>query len=344
MAGFIIVFLAGLIGGFAPTPLKFMRRFAYEHWGFVASLVGYLAIPWALLFFICPDVPGALRAMPLRPFLIGNAFSTAWGVANVLYWICLMRIGFCLAQGILTGIAIPAGVLIPMILKGSGTFANSPGPFSRSGMVIMLGVAMMLVAVGLISKAGFGREAAANGDAGNARNGGGFLAGLVMCVIAGLISVGISFSFVYTREAIGAAFVAHGTTEGNASVAVRVVTLLGGALVNLLYPAYLLFRRRSWGVFAEKGVIGDILLSIPLGGIIIVSMVMTSVGMALIGALGPSIGFGVTQAMQIVGSQSIGFLFGEWRGVPRRHVRTMVLAVVLLLVAVGVISYGNAVG
>ena len=66
-------------------------------------------------------------------------------------------------------------------------------------------------------------------------------------------------------------------------------------------------------------------------------------GMALIGALGPSIGFGVNQAMQIVGSQSIGFLFGEWRGVPRHHIRTMVLAIVLLLAAVAVIAYGNAV-
>lgn len=343
MAGFLLVFLAGLIGGFAPTPLKFMRRFAYEHWGLIASFVGYLLIPWTLLFFICPDVPGALRDIPLRAFLVGNAYSMAWGIANILYWICLVRIGFCLAQGILTGIAIPAGVVTPMILKGSGAFANSPGPFSRSGLVIILGVVMMLIAVGMISKAGFGREAAANGEARNVRKGGGFLAGLVMSVIAGLISVGISFSFVYTQEAIGAAFVAHGTTEGNASAAVRVVTLLGGALVNLIYPLFLLFKHRSWGVFMCRGNTREILLSIPLGGIIIVSMVMTSMGMALIGALGPSIGFGVNQAMQIVGSQSIGFLFGEWRGVPQRHIRTMVAAIVLLLAAVGVIAYGNAV-
>ena len=342
MAGFLLVFIAGLIGGFAPTPLKFMRRFAYEHWGLVASFVGYLAIPWTMLLFICPDIPGALRDMPLRAFLLGNAYSAAWGIANILYWICLVRIGFCLAQGILTGIAIPAGVLTPMILKGSGTFANSPGPFSRSGLVIILGVVMMLIAVGMISKAGFGREAAVEGDAEKTRKGGGFLAGLVMSVVAGLISVGISFSFVYTQEAIGAAFVAHGTTEANASAAVRAVTLLGGALVNLLYPLFLLFKNRSWGAFVAEGSTREILLSIPLGGIIIVSMVMTSIGMALIGALGPSIGFGVNQAMQIVGSQSIGFLFGEWRGVPQRHVRAMVAAIILLLAAVVVIAYGNA--
>ena len=65
MTGFLAVFLAGLIGGFAPTSLKFMRRFAYEHWGLVASLVGFVIIPLAMLFLICPDVPGALRAVQI---------------------------------------------------------------------------------------------------------------------------------------------------------------------------------------------------------------------------------------------------------------------------------------
>ncbi len=344
VAGFLAVFLAGLAAGFAPLPLKFMRRFSYEHWGLVSGLVGYFIIPWTALFFICPDVPGALRAVPLRAFLVGNAFSAAWGVANVLYCICLVRIGFCLTQGILAGVAIPAGVVIPMILKGSGVFADAPGPLSRSGLVIMLGVAMMLAAVFLVSRAGFGREAAAGGGDQERRKGGAFLAGLAMCVVAGITSIGISFSFVYTQEAVGAAFVAHGATEANAPAAVRVVTLLGGALVNLLYPVFLLFRNRSWGVFVAEGSRREVLLAIPFGIVVIVSFVLMSSGMALLGALGPSIGFGVNQAMQIVGSQSVGFLFGEWRGVPRRHVRTMYAAIALLLAAVAVIAYGNAAG
>ncbi len=344
VAGFLTIFLAGLIGGFAPLPLKFMRKFAYEHWGLVSSLVGFVIIPWAMLFLICPDVPGALRAVPLRALLVGNAFSVAWGIASVLYCICLVKIGFSLTHGILSGIAIPAGVITPMILKGSGVFANSPGPLSRSGLVILLGVAIMLAAVILVSRAGFGREAAIGGGSQRKRKGGAFLAGLAMCVIAGLTSIGMSFSFVYTQEAIGAAFMAHGTTDANAPTAVRVVTLLGGAVVNLIYPIFLLFHNRSWGVFVADGSLREILLAIPFGAIIIISAVMTSTGMTLLGALGPSIGFGVNQAMQIVGSQSVGFLFGEWRGVPRRHVCTMIVAIALLLAAIAVIGYGNAVG
>ena len=70
---------------------------------------------------------------------------------------------------------------------------------------------------------------------------------------------------------------------------------------------------------------------------------MASTGMSLLGGWGPSVGFGVNQAMQILGSQSVGLIFGEWRGVPRPAVRTMVWGVILLLLAVAVISCGNAV-
>ena len=118
-----------------------------------------------------------------------------------------------------------------MILKGSGVFADAPGPLSRSGLVILLGVAMMLTAVVLISKAGFGRENSTDGGGRGKRRGGTFLAGLAMCVVAGVASIGISFSFVYTQEAIGAAFMAHGTEAGKASAAVRVVTLLAAVAV-----------------------------------------------------------------------------------------------------------------
>lgn len=344
--GFLLTFVAGLVGGYAPVTVKFMRRFGYEHWGLVSSFVGYLALPWAALFLLCPDVPGSLADVPLRPFLVGNAFSTVWGVANVLYCICLTRIGFSLTQGFIVGLAIPAGVVTPMILKGSGVFADSPGPLSRSGLVILTGVALMLAGVILLSKAGFGRETAQKSrDGGDAvaqrRNG--FLPGLVMCVIAGVISIGISFSFVYTQGTISAAFRAHGASEANALTAVRIVTLPGGALVNMLYPVYLLCKNHTWGVFAGPGSRRELLLSLPIGIVTVGCIAMTSVGMAFLGALGPSVGFGVNQGMQIVGSQSVGLLFGEWRGVPRRHVRTMLVAAVLLLVAVGVIAYGNTV-
>lgn len=338
--GLFFAFFSGLVGGLAPLPLKYMRRYGYEHWGLVVAIIGYLAIPWLAVFAICPDTFGALRDIPVRDFIVGNVFSMAWGIANVLYFLCLMRIGFSLGQSILAGTAIPAGVVIPMLLKASGKFADSPGPLSASGLTILAGTIAMLVGVRLVAKAGFGREAAQGG--GVKRRDGGFMAGLVMSIVAGILSIGISFSFVYTQEPIAEAFIKHGTDENAAPTAVRAATLLGGALVNLLYPLWLLCKNRSWGVFVGPGSLRDFMLSLPIGIITIVSFVMGSTGMVMLGALGASVGFGINQAMQIAASQAVGRFTGEWRGVPSEHIRTMTIAVIVLLASVAIVAVARA--
>ena len=64
-------------------------------------------------------------------------------------------------------------------------------------------------------------------------------------------------------------------------------------------------------------------------------------GMLLLGALGASVGFGIQQAMQILGNQAVGFTSGEWRGVLGTPRKQMVVAVAILIVAVIIMAYGN---
>ncbi len=341
--GFVAVFFSGFIGGFAPLPIKYMRRFRYEHWGLLASFLAFLAIPAGALFAICPDVRGALADLPARPMLVANLLSFAWGVANILYLLSLVKIGFSLGQGILAGIAIPMGVVVPMVVKGSGAFSSAPALGSLAGIVICTGVVVMVASVAMISRAGFGKERSLAGRGISANGRGGFAAGLAMSVVAGILSIGISFSFVYTQDPIGRVFAAHGVAERDIPTAVRIMTLLGGTAVNLAYPLFLLFKNRSWGVFFGKGAWREAILAVPFAGLTIISFAMGSSGMIMMGALGSSVGFGVNQAMQIFSSQCIGLAFGEWKGVEARFTRLMLAALALMLVGIAVISAGQAV-
>jgi hypothetical protein len=60
-------------------------------------------------------------------------------------------------------------------------------------------------------------------------------------------------------------------------------------------------------------------------------------------ALGASVGFGVQQAMQIMGGQGVGFLSGEWRGVFGKPRHRMYLAIILLMAAAVIMAYGNCI-
>jgi TRAP-type C4-dicarboxylate transport system permease small subunit len=63
--------------------------------------------------------------------------------------------------------------------------------------------------------------------------------------------------------------------------------------------------------------------------------------MVWLGSLGASVGFGIQQAMQIIGGQGVGFISGEWHGVHGKPRNRMYLALVLLMVAAAIMAYGN---
>jgi hypothetical protein len=104
-----------------------------------------------------------------------------------------------------------------------------------------------------------------------------------------------------------------------------------GALLNLLYPSYLMTKKRSWGVlltnwkeFGLTGIMGfQTLLALTLPG----------KGMLMLGALGASIGSGIQQAMQMAGGQGTGFISGEWRGVYGKPRVQMFASIALLILA-----------
>ena len=58
----------------------------------------------------------------------------------------LVRIGASLSFAILSGIGIPIGVLVPMVMKGTGLFQNAPNLNSPTGYAIMGATVLMLFA------------------------------------------------------------------------------------------------------------------------------------------------------------------------------------------------------
>ena len=52
-------------------------------------------------------------------------------------------------------------------------------------------------------------------------------------------------------------------------------------------------------------------------------------------------GFGIQQAMQMTGSQAVGFISGEWRGVLGKPRSLMYTAIAILIIAAVIMAFGN---
>jgi hypothetical protein len=120
---------------------------------------------------------------------------------------------------------------------------------------------------------------------------------------------------------------------------VQAVGLLGGALINVFYPAFLMTRRKNWNILCESW--GELALATLIGLQMCIAVALGNKGMLLLGALGASVGAGIQQAMQMVGGQGLGFMSGEWKGVDGTPRRQMYVAIVLLLIAAVIMAYSN---
>jgi len=336
LIGIILVVAGGLVMGSMGWPMKLMRKFQFEHWWFVGMLLGLFIIPWAFTLSACPNAIEAYKSIDAAILIKSNLFSLCWGIANVLLGVCFVRIGISLSFAILTAIGVSLGVTIPMIIKGTGLFSQAADINSPTGITILFGVAIMLAGIVFVASAGFGREKMLQQTG---RKSGSFLSGLMMCIIAGILSSGISFAFVYSQGPIVAAMKLRGASELAANISVWAVGLMAGGIVNVIYPAFLMTRNKSWGVLAQS--YKELGLSLIIGLNFIVAVILMGQGMLFLGSLGASIGFGVQQAMQILGGQIVGFTSGEWKGIKGKPLKQMYFAIAVLIIAAVVMAYGK---
>lgn len=341
--GILAVSLGGLVAGGGAWPFKLLRKYKFEHWWFIGILVGLFILPWTFTLLGCPNAFEGFRAVPLMSLVKANLLSLAWGVANILCGLCYLRIGMALTGAVLAGLGVCVGTIMPMIFKGSGMFKDAADIGSKPGLVVLAGVGVMLVGVVLVATAGFGRERQIKTMKAEAKtapvSSGRFVVGLIMAAVSGVLSAGMALSFVYSQGPVVEAMMSRGASEIASNFAVWSVGLLAGAAINLGFAVYLLIKNKSWGVFFQSP--RDAGLALIIGFNTIIAVVLMGKGMRLLGAFGASVGFGIQQAMQMTGSQAVGFISGEWRGVVGSPRRRMYAAIGVLMIAAVIMAYGK---
>jgi L-rhamnose-H+ transport protein len=304
---------------------------------FVSSLVSLLFVPWLVTLALCPHALEAYRTVDRALLLKVNLFSVLWGVANLLCALSYLRVGFVLGGGILTGVSVSIGSVVPMVIKGSGLFKSAPNLDSPSGWTVLMGVTVTLFGVLCVSLAGFGRERDANNSVGHSGN---FLVGLATATLTGICAVGLSFSFVYGQGPIISAMKARGAGDIGANFAVWSVGLFGAALLCILYPAYLITKGRSWHVLANSW--PEAMWFVVMGTAGCLGITLMGKGMIILGSFGASVGYGIQRSSTLLGSAGVGFVSGEWSNVTGAPRQQVTLGIIVLILGVIVLGYGNS--
>lgn len=335
--GIFLIFISGLAAGFRGWCLPLFRKYRLEHWLMIYIVLGVMVFPWLTMIFFVPNLKDIIHSVDIKILLLANLFSVSWAFANIIYSYCFAKIGFTVASSVLGGTAIIFGTIVPMIIKGSGKFAQCADPLSPAGIISIFATVLLTVSVILSSLAGNEREKQ-KGTYKKVSVNSSYYWYVFLCILSGILCLGIVFISAYCQSQITEVMDRYNTPKTLSYIGVWAFTMIGCGLTTFIQTLIYIIKDKNLSNFLN---FKDFLMSVSAGILFFVYLLFLSIGSVLAGPLGASIAGGVGQAATTGGTQFLGVLCGEWKGIKGKPINLIVGAATLMFLGIAVLSYAN---
>ena len=332
VSGLAVVFLAGILNGSFAAPMKRIAGWHWENSWMVFAISGLLVFPWIVTFATVPNVAGVYAGASSSTLTKVLLFGLLWGVGATLFGLGISRVGMALGFALILGITASFGSLLPLAILHSDQL------LARRGLALIAGTVVMLLGLVFLALAGRTRERDLGTEAG-ARSG--FTLGLIICIFSGIFSSMLNFSFVFGDE-LRLRALQFGAGNSMAANPIWALTVTGGFVANFIYCVYQLNKNRTWGGFRGGPAVANWPLGISMGLLWFGGTVIYGVGATSLGTLGGVVGWPIFMTIDIIAALFWGAVTGEWKGASRQAAIYNWTGVVILLIAIAVISAGNA--
>ena len=333
--GIAIVILAGTLNGSFAAPMKRMPAWPWENSWLTFASSGLLVFPWIIALATIPHIAvvyaGASHAALMTVFL----FGLAWGVGSTLFGIGISRVGLALGFAVILGITASFGSLLPLAVLHPEQLLKT------RGLALIAGTTVMVLGLVLLALAGRRREMEQSREDSLLPPASGFMLGLVICIFSGIFSSMLNFSFLFGDE-LRVRALAAGASPPMAANAIWSLAVFGGFITNVVYCSYLFGKNHTFAAYRKGNVpaytiLGGLMGLLWFGGVMFYGM-----GAASLGTLGGIVGWPIFMTLDILAGLFWGAVSGEWKGASQRSLAYCWSGVVVLLLAIAVISAGNA--
>ncbi len=325
---------AGVVQGAFPLPMKYTRKWAWEHLWFWYSLVAFFILPLAMAEATVPHLTDVYRSASMQSVLEIVLFGLTWGFGSVLFGLGIDALGMTLGFPIMTGLTTALGALIPMAILTPGLLLARNGLLTIAGNVVtVLGVAISATAGERRDKQ-FGRTETQS-ILGPKRT---FATALLICIASGILSAMFNFGYAFGSPITNAA-ISLGATPDDATNAVWLIMLPAGGLINLIYCTYLALRNGTSSRFL-RGSAFDWSGAIAMAAMWTGSVILYGWGANSLGKLGATVGWSLWNSILITTTVLCGLATGEWRGAHGPPVRMLWASVLVLIVGMLVLGAG----
>ena len=329
---FVLLIFASIFQGSFGLGMKYMSPLSWEAWWLIHVTIAMIIFPLLWAIIVVPNLFEIISSSPIESIQMAMLYGFLWGIGGIMFGVSVPYIGLSLTMGIVMGLAGSIGSLIPFF---QGSNSTSDPVFSY----VLVGLLISLIGVAFTAKAGIDRDKLQNST--ESKNKSNITKGILIAVVCGVLSALLNVGFSNAAP-IAKTAENFGVITRNSSLVAWVVVLWGAFLMNALYCVYLLFKNNTWRSFSEVNSFKAYRWSVIAGLCWFAALGVYGQGAALLGDIGPIIGWPILLGLSLIISNYWAYKAGEWRNA-KKPFNLLLVGLVILILSATVLGFGSTV-
>ncbi|MGP8246131.1 MAG: L-rhamnose/proton symporter RhaT [Bryobacteraceae bacterium] len=239
--GVVFHWLGGLASGSFYVPFRFVKKWSWETYWLVGGVFSWILVPWLLGSHMTSDLVAVLHETSWNTLFWVYLFGVLWGFGGLTFGLTMRYLGMSLGMAMVLGYCAAFGTLMPPIFHGQfGHVLHT-----RSGQVILAGIAVCMVGIALAGLAGVSKEREMSPEEKTAViKEFSLKKGVLVATFSGVMSACFSYGLDAGAE-IRQITLRHGTSTLWQGLPILVVLLAGGFTTNFVWCLILNIRNRT---------------------------------------------------------------------------------------------------
>lgn len=354
IVGIFFHFIGGFASGSFYVPYKKVRGWAWESYWIVGGLFSWLIVPPIAAWLTIPHFADIIAQTTASTFWWTYFWGILWGIGGLMYGLGMRYLGMSLGNSVLLGFTAAFGALVPSIYYN---FHPEPGKTTFNellttswGQIILLGIILCLTGIFICGKAGVLKEKELSEEKKKESvkefN---LVKGLVVCIVSGILSACFNYgieagsSMAETANQMWKA--AHPLETVNflyRNNVIYIVLLWGGLTTNFIWCMILNARNKTFGDYTNKKtpLTSNYFFAAIAGTIWFLQFFFYGMGESKLGNGASS--WILHMAFIILVANMWGIILKEWKGVSKKTGITIASGILIILLSVMVVGYGNS--
>ncbi|HRE52881.1 MAG TPA: L-rhamnose/proton symporter RhaT [Flavitalea sp.] len=355
--GVIFHFIGGFASGSFYIPYKKVKEWAWESYWIVGGIFSWLIVPPLAAYLTIPGFKDIISGAGGNVLIYTYLFGVLWGIGGLTYGLGVRYLGVALGSSIILGLCMVFGALIPSVYYHFSPQEGKTGfgelIHSDWGLTVLSGLAVCIIGIVLCGKAGVMKEkelktSGSDAHAIELKTEYKFGLGLLVSIVSGVLSACFNFGIESGKSMANTANELWKTANpGQGEFLFQnnvtyVVILWGGLTTNLIWCMFLNKKNKTFGDYTNKKtpLASNYLFSALAGTTWFLQFFFYGMGESKLGNGASS--WILHMAFIILIANTWGVILNEWKGASAKTKRMIILGILVIIVSVLIVGYGNA--